>query len=42
MAEATVENDLDFAVFREGIHIDKVEPDQSDRVSTYQGTRAAR
>ena len=44
MSEATDENDLDLAiaVFREGIHIDKEEEDRSDRIGTYQGTRAAR
>ena len=44
MAKATDENDLDFAIaiFCEGTHIDKEEEDQSDRVGTYRGTRAAR
>ena len=42
MSEATDEKDLDLAIFREGMDIDKEEEDRSDRVGTYRGTMAAR
>ena len=41
MFKATDEKDLDLAIFRVGMDIDK-EEDRSDRVGTYRGTMAAR